>query len=79
MPVGALSVGQYRRLALTRLLVGHYDVLLFDEPTNHLAPVLVGELEEALAAWFAGRDGGTGPGAELRLVDGRVASFPVPV
>ncbi|AUI53120.1 elongation factor 3 [Arthrobacter crystallopoietes] len=95
VPVGALSVGQYRRLALARLLVGHYDVLLFDEPTNHLAPALVGELEEALAAyagtlvmvshdrqlgaWFAGRFGGTGAGAELRLVDGRVASFPVPV
>ncbi|NMR29622.1 ATP-binding cassette domain-containing protein [Crystallibacter degradans] len=95
VPVGALSVGQYRRLALARLLVGHYDVLLFDEPTNHLAPALVGELEEALAAyagtlvmvshdrqlgaWFAGRFGGTGPGAELRLVDGRVAPFPVAV
>ncbi|MCZ2401757.1 ABC-F family ATP-binding cassette domain-containing protein [Paenarthrobacter sp. Z7-10] len=51
IPVGSLSAGQYRRLALARLLVGHYDVILFDEPTNHLAPVLVGELEEVFAAY----------------------------
>lgn len=84
VPLGGLSAGQYRRLALARLLVGHYDILLFDEPTNHLSPVLVGELEEALAGfagtlvvvshdrelrhWFARLDG-----SELRLEGGRVA------
>ncbi|WP_035764122.1 ABC-F family ATP-binding cassette domain-containing protein, partial [Arthrobacter sp. H20] len=51
VPVGSLSAGQYRRLALARLLVGRYEVILLDEPTNHLAPVLVGELEEALARY----------------------------
>lgn len=86
VPVGGLSAGQYRRLALARLLVGHYDVLLFDEPTNHLSPVLVGELEEALAGfrgtlvivshdralrrWFAGLGG-----SELRLEAGRVVQW----
>ncbi|MDT7782879.1 MAG: macrolide transport system ATP-binding/permease protein [Pseudonocardiales bacterium] len=50
-PVGALSVGQRRRLALARLLDQESDVLLLDEPTNHLSLALVEELEAALAAY----------------------------
>ncbi|MEV0146423.1 MULTISPECIES: ATP-binding cassette domain-containing protein [unclassified Nonomuraea] len=46
--VGALSVGQRRRLALARLLAEEHDVLLLDEPTNHLSPELAEELEQAL-------------------------------
>ncbi|WP_446684935.1 ATP-binding cassette domain-containing protein [Lentzea indica] len=48
-PVGALSIGQRRRLALARLLHQESDVLLLDEPTNHLSLALVEELEAALA------------------------------
>jgi macrolide transport system ATP-binding/permease protein len=53
VPVGGLSAGQQRRLALARLLLGGYDTMIVDEPTNHLAPVLVEQLEAALAS-FAG-------------------------
>ena len=51
--MGSLSAGQQRRLALARLLLGGYGTLIVDEPTNHLAPVLVEQLEAALAE-FAG-------------------------
>ncbi|MET7597650.1 ABC-F family ATP-binding cassette domain-containing protein [Streptomyces sp. NPDC005481] len=53
-PVGELSVGQRRRLALALLVARPPQLLLLDEPTNHLSPRLCDELEEAL---------GTGPGA----------------
>ncbi|MGW3955605.1 ABC-F family ATP-binding cassette domain-containing protein [Streptomyces sp. NPDC004752] len=53
-PVGHLSVGQRRRLALALLVARPPRLLLLDEPTNHLSPRLCDELEEAL---------GTGPGA----------------
>lgn len=46
LPVGGLSLGQRRRLALARLLSDEYPVLMIDEPTNHLAPQLVDELQE---------------------------------
>ncbi|MEE1772668.1 ABC-F family ATP-binding cassette domain-containing protein [Streptomyces sp. JV185] len=51
VPVGSLSAGQRRRLALARLLARPADLLLLDEPANHLALGLVQELEEALAHW----------------------------
>ncbi|MFF9021247.1 ABC-F family ATP-binding cassette domain-containing protein [Streptomyces eurythermus] len=53
-PVGLLSVGQRRRLALALLVARPPQLLLLDEPTNHLSPRLCDELEEAL---------GPGPGA----------------
>ncbi|MDG4789991.1 ABC-F family ATP-binding cassette domain-containing protein [Micromonospora sp. WMMD1102] len=49
IPVGELSTGQRRRLALARLVSEPADLLLLDEPTNHLSPGLVEELEAALA------------------------------
>jgi macrolide transport system ATP-binding/permease protein len=53
-PVGHLSVGQRRRLALALLVARPPQLLLLDEPTNHLSPRLCDELEAAL---------GPGPGA----------------
>uniref|UniRef100_UPI00037EEDC3 ABC-F family ATP-binding cassette domain-containing protein n=1 Tax=Nocardiopsis lucentensis TaxID=53441 RepID=UPI00037EEDC3 len=49
-PVGELSVGQRRRLALALLVGRAPDVLLLDEPTNHLSLALAEELEEALGS-----------------------------
>ncbi|QLH24546.1 ribosomal protection-like ABC-F family protein [Streptomyces sp. Rer75] len=51
VPVGALSAGQRRRLALARLLARPADLLLLDEPANHLALGLVEQLEQALDRW----------------------------
>ncbi|MFI8519123.1 ABC-F family ATP-binding cassette domain-containing protein [Streptomyces sp. NPDC085481] len=51
VPVGSLSAGQRRRLALARLLARPADLLLLDEPANHLALGLVEELEDALREW----------------------------
>ncbi|MEV8437853.1 ABC-F family ATP-binding cassette domain-containing protein [Actinosynnema sp. NPDC051121] len=53
-PVGELSVGQRRRLALAVVVADPPELLLLDEPTNHLSPALCDELEDAL---------GPGPGA----------------
>jgi macrolide transport system ATP-binding/permease protein len=47
-PVGTLSVGQRRRLALALVIASPPELLLLDEPTNHLSPTLADELEDAL-------------------------------
>ncbi|GAA3492765.1 ribosomal protection-like ABC-F family protein [Streptomyces cremeus] len=80
--VSALSVGQRRRLELARLVSRPADLLVLDEPTNHIALALVEELEQALAAYPGAvvvvshdrrfRSGFTG--TELELADGRVVS-----
>ncbi|MFD5679337.1 ribosomal protection-like ABC-F family protein [Streptomyces bacillaris] len=51
VPVASLSVGQQRRLALARLVVRPADLLVLDEPTNHIALDLVEEVEAALAQY----------------------------
>ncbi|MFD7086290.1 ribosomal protection-like ABC-F family protein [Streptomyces sp. NPDC059896] len=51
VPVAALSVGQRRRLELARLVTRPAELLVLDEPTNHVALGLVEELEEALTAY----------------------------
>ncbi|MEV8022813.1 ribosomal protection-like ABC-F family protein [Streptomyces sp. NPDC086554] len=51
VPVAALSAGQQRRLQIACLVTRPADLLVLDEPTNHVALDLVEELEAALAAY----------------------------
>ncbi|MGW6647733.1 ribosomal protection-like ABC-F family protein [Streptomyces iakyrus] len=51
VPVAALSVGQRRRLQIARLVTRPADLLVLDEPTNHIALDLVEDLQSALAAY----------------------------
>ncbi|MFI9203039.1 ribosomal protection-like ABC-F family protein [Streptomyces sp. NPDC053048] len=51
VPVTALSAGQQRRLQIANLVTRPADLLVLDEPTNHVALDLVEDLEAALAAY----------------------------
>jgi len=48
--VGILSGGQRKRVALARALIDRADLLILDEPTNHIDADTVAWLEEYLAA-----------------------------
>jgi len=50
-PVGRLSIGQQRRMALALVIAKPPHVFLLDEPTNHLSLALATELEEALGGY----------------------------
>ncbi len=50
-PVGVLSVGQQRRLALALIIARPPHLFLLDEPTNHLSLTLATELEDALGTY----------------------------
>jgi ATP-binding cassette subfamily F protein uup len=49
--IATLSLGERRRVALARALLGKADVLALDEPTNHLDATTVEWLEDRLAGW----------------------------
>ncbi|MFF7167394.1 ribosomal protection-like ABC-F family protein [Streptomyces sp. NPDC008086] len=51
VPVAALSAGQQRRLQLAVLVTRPADLLVLDEPTNHIALDLIEDLESALGAY----------------------------
>ncbi len=60
--VGTLSGGQRKRVALARALIDRADLLVLDEPTNHIDADTVAWLEEYLA---------TTPGALLMVTHDR--------
>ncbi len=60
--VGVLSGGQRKRVALARSLIDRADLLILDEPTNHIDAETVAWLEEYLA---------TTPGALLLVTHDR--------
>ncbi|MFC9755050.1 ribosomal protection-like ABC-F family protein [Streptomyces sp. NPDC056921] len=49
--VAALSAGQRRRLQIARLVTRPADLLVLDEPTNHIALDLVEDIQAALATY----------------------------
>lgn len=50
-PLRVLSLGQQRRVELAALLADPPDVLLLDEPSNHLSLVLTSQLEAAIPSY----------------------------
>ena len=49
-PLGLLSLGQQKRVALALIVADPPEILLLDEPTNHFSLSLLEELESALHA-----------------------------
>lgn len=84
-PLGVLSGGEKKIVALARLLAEHPDVLLLDEPDNHLDLAAKQWLESLLATYY---DGAVATITHDRyfidrvanrifeLADGRLATYP---
>ncbi len=49
--VSSLSQGEQRRVALAAGILGHPDLLVLDEPTNHIDVEAIEWLEEYLTSW----------------------------
>ncbi|MFI5550157.1 ribosomal protection-like ABC-F family protein [Streptomyces sp. NPDC051738] len=85
VPVAAMSAGQQRRLQIANLVTRPADLLVLDEPTNHVALDLVEDLESALAAYpgavvAVSHDRGFRerfPGQRLALHGGRTTAGPL--
>ena len=50
-PLGTLSLGELTRVRMTKLIVKAHDLLVLDEPLNHLDLYSREKLEEALKAY----------------------------
>jgi ABC transport system ATP-binding/permease protein len=53
-PIGSMSGGEQRRVALARILIAEPDLAILDEPTNHLDVETIEYLEDYLAERFKG-------------------------
>jgi ATP-binding cassette subfamily F protein uup len=53
-PIGTMSGGEQRRVALARLLIAQPELAILDEPTNHLDVDTIEYLEEYLRDRFTG-------------------------
>ncbi len=74
-PVGTLSGGQRKRVALAAAFVQPADVLILDEPTNHLDSDMVLWLEQRLIAFKGGLVMVTHDRYFLERVVGRIAEL----
>lgn len=69
--VSTLSGGQRKRVALARALIDRADLLILDEPTNHIDAETVAWLEEYLSTERPASTENRGPGALLMVTHDR--------